>query len=110
MLFVIDGVPIINSNINSTDQISGRYSYDYGNAASDINPNDIETLNILKGAAAALYGSRAQNGAVIITTKRGKKNSKGIGIEFTSSITMSSIDKSTFLNTKQNTEKDIMRR
>ena len=97
MLFVIDGVPVLNSNINSSDQISGRYGYDYGNAASDINPNDIETLNILKGAAAAaLYGSRAQNGAVIITTKRGKKNSKGIGIEFTSSITMSSIDKSTF--------------
>ena len=47
--------------------------YDYGNAASDINPDDIESINVLKGAAAsALYGSRAANGVVIITTKKGK--------------------------------------
>lgn len=97
MLFVVDGVPILNSNVNNANQTNGRFGYDYGNAASDINPNDIETMNILKGAAAAaLYGSRAQNGAVIITTKKGKKNGKGIGIEFSSSVTMSTIDKSTF--------------
>ncbi|MDH6251003.1 TonB-linked SusC/RagA family outer membrane protein [Chryseobacterium sp. H1D6B] len=95
-LFVIDGVPIINGNVNTTSQTSGRYGYDYGNAASDINPNDIETINVLKGATAAtLYGSRAANGAIIITTKKGKKN-KGVGIEFSSSVTVSTIDRTTF--------------
>jgi len=96
-LFVIDGVPIVNSNVNSSSQTSGRYGFDYGNAASDINPNDIESINVLKGAtAAALYGSRAANGAIIITTKKGKKSGGAIGIEFSSSLTVSSIDKSTF--------------
>ncbi|RMZ58209.1 SusC/RagA family TonB-linked outer membrane protein [Chryseobacterium nematophagum] len=96
-LFVIDGVPIINNNINSSSQATGRYGVDYGNAASDINPNDVETINVLKGAtAAALYGSRAANGAIIITTKKGKKNQKGIGVEFSSSVTISSIDRTTF--------------
>ncbi|MFY1046898.1 SusC/RagA family TonB-linked outer membrane protein [Chryseobacterium sp. GP-SGM7] len=96
-LFVIDGVPIINGNVNNTNQTTGRYGFDYGNTASDINPNDIETINVLKGAtAAALYGSRAANGAIIITTKKGKKNGKGIGVEFSSSVTVSSIDKTTF--------------
>ncbi|WP_394674469.1 SusC/RagA family TonB-linked outer membrane protein [uncultured Chryseobacterium sp.] len=96
-LFVVDGVPIINNNINTSSQATGRYGIDYGNAASDINPNDIETINVLKGAAAAaLYGSRAANGAIIITTKKGKKNQKGIGVEYSSSVTISSIDRTTF--------------
>lgn len=96
-LFVVDGIPILNSNINSTDQVTARGGYDYGNTASDINPNDIESINVLKGAAAtALYGSRAQNGAIIITTKKGSKRKKGIGVEFNSSFTISSIDKETF--------------
>ena len=70
-LFVIDGVPVDNSNTNSTDQRSGRGGYDYGNGASDINPDDIATINVLKGGAAtALYGSRAANGVIVITTKR----------------------------------------
>src|SRR5690606_17505978 len=74
-LFVIDGVPISNRNTNSAAQAqaSGNY-YDYGNAAADINPDDIESVNVLKGAAAsALYGSRAANGVIIITTKKGRK-------------------------------------
>jgi len=96
-LFVVDGVPIINRNINSALQQNGGGGYDYGSPISDINPNDIETLNVLKGAAAtALYGSRAQNGAIIITTKKGKKNTKGIGLEYSGSISVSTIDKSTF--------------
>ena len=67
-LFVIDGVPIDNSTIESAGTPRGL-----SNRAADINPNDIESLNILKGAAAtALYGVRAANGAVIITTKKGK--------------------------------------
>ena len=97
MLFVVDGVPILNTNVNGANQIRGSFGYDYGNAASDINPNDIETLNVLKGAAAAaLYGSRAQNGAIIITTKKGKKGNKGIGIDFSTSVTVGSVDKETF--------------
>lgn len=74
-LFVIDGVPINNTNSNSKyqGQASGNY-YDYGNTASDINPDDIESVNVLKGAAAsALYGSRAANGVIMITTKKVKK-------------------------------------
>lgn len=76
-LFVVDGVPIINSYSSS-----GAYSgVDYGNSAMDINPSDIENVSILKGAnAAALYGSRAVNGVVLITTKTGKGTKKGLGV------------------------------
>lgn len=96
-LFVVDGVPIINNNINSNFQQNGGGGYDYGSPVSDINTSDIESVNVLKGAAAtALYGSRAQNGAIIITTKKGKKNNTGIGLEFSSSITVSAVDKATF--------------
>ena len=94
-LFVIDGTPVSNLNTNDNDQLTGRGGYDYGNAASDINPNDIASINVLKGAAAtALYGARAANGAIIIETKRGQK-SKGIGISVSSSITVSNADKET---------------
>lgn len=85
-LFVVDGVPIDNSNnsgaattgnANNTNQASGGGGYDFGNAAMDINPNDIESISLLKGAAAsALYGSRAANGVVMITTKKGTKAGK----------------------------------
>ena len=81
-LYVVDGMPIDNSE--RTAYTSGL---DFGNRANDINPDDIETMNILKGASAtALYGSRASNGAIIITTKKGKKTEK-VNIEFSSSIT-----------------------
>jgi TonB-linked SusC/RagA family outer membrane protein len=95
-LFVVDGVPILNSNVNSADQKSGRGGYDYGNAASDINPNNIAEINVLKGAAAtALYGSRAQNGAIIITTKKGKAKDD-LSVEISSSYTMSKVNEETF--------------
>lgn len=95
-LFVIDGVPMLNSNINKSSQKNGGSGYDYGNAISDINPNDIADINVLKGAAAtALYGSRAQNGAIIITTKKGKKN-EGLSVEYNSSVTISTVNKATF--------------
>ena len=94
-LIVIDGTPINNETYNSSNQRAGRGGYDYGNAASDINPDDIESLNVLKGAAAtALYGSRASNGAIIITTKKGKKDN-GIGVSVTTSLTVGSVDKET---------------
>lgn len=94
-LVVIDGTPVLNDTNNSADQRTGRGGYDYGNAAMDINPDDIESINVLKGAAAtALYGSRASNGALIITTKKGKKG-EGIGVSFTSSITAGTVDSKT---------------
>ncbi|MFT5916015.1 MAG: TonB-linked SusC/RagA family outer membrane protein [Bacteroidia bacterium] len=72
-LFVVDGVPLDNSNYNSTDAQNGGGGRDYGDAGFDINPDDIASMNVLKGGpAAALYGSRAQNGVIIITTKSGK--------------------------------------
>ncbi len=97
-LFVIDGVPIDNSNSNNDSELTGRNGYDYGNTASDINPNDIESISVLKGAAAtALYGSRAANGVILITTKKGIANKgRGLGVKVSSNITVSKIDKSTF--------------
>ncbi|MEJ7587586.1 MAG: SusC/RagA family TonB-linked outer membrane protein [Ferruginibacter sp.] len=93
-LFVVDGVPIDNSNTNTTNQRTGRGGYDYGNAAADINPDDIESVNVLKGAAAtALYGSRAANGVIMITSKRAKK---GLGITINTGVVVGSIDKTTF--------------
>lgn len=95
-LWVVDGMPIDNSNSNTSGQLSGGGGYDYGNTASDINPEDIESMNILKGAAAtALYGSRAANGAIIITTKKGKKG-KGLGVTVNSGVSIGQIDRSTF--------------
>lgn len=95
-LFVVDGTPISNSNTNSGNQRTGRGGYDYGNAAMDINPEDIESINILKGAAASnLYGSRAANGVIIITTKRGARRS-GIGVTVNSGVTFAQYDKDTF--------------
>src|SRR5690606_35985437 len=83
-LFVVDGVPIDNSTNNTGNQATGRGGYDYGNAAADINPDDIESMTILRGAAAtALYGSRGANGVVMITTKKGSK-AQGIGVTINS--------------------------
>jgi len=104
-LFVVDGVPINNSPGNLTvsfgngdDQVgTGRGGYDYGNPAADIDPSTIESVNILKGAAAtALYGTRASNGAVIITTKKGGKGK--LGITLNSGITVGKYDKDTFID------------
>ena len=83
-LFVVDGVPMMNS----TSDIGAYSGTDYGNATMDLNPSDIESISILKGAnAAALYGSRAVNGVVLISTKSGKLKPgarKGLGITFES--------------------------
>lgn len=95
-LFVVDGSPISNANTNSTDQMTGRGGYDYGNASGDINPDDIASVTILKGAAAtALYGSRAANGVIMITTKKGAKNTMNVTVN--SGVTFGSIDKETFV-------------
>jgi TonB-linked SusC/RagA family outer membrane protein len=84
-LFVVDGVPISNSIIGSSG--SGNQEVDYGNAAGEINPDDIASVSVLKGpAAAALYGSRAANGAILITTKTGRTK-RGLGITINSNTT-----------------------
>ncbi|MBK6263458.1 SusC/RagA family TonB-linked outer membrane protein [Marivirga sp. S37H4] len=88
-LFVVDGVPIDNSNFNDPNQQRGASGYDYGNAAQDINPDDIQSMSVLKGAsAAALYGNRASNGVIIITTKKGRRN-QALGLTVNSSVTFS---------------------
>lgn len=99
-MFVIDGVPVNNSTSNTTSQEGGGTGYDFGNTISDINPEDIESMNILKGAAAtALYGSRAANGVIMITTKKGSRHvvdgQDRIGITINSSVQMGKVDKST---------------
>ena len=94
-LFVVDGVPIDNSITNTDLQVQAGGGYDYGNAASDINPDDIESMSVLKGAAAtALYGSRAANGVIMITTKKGSAR-KGIGVTVNAGLIVSKIDKNT---------------
>ena len=71
-LYVIDGVPISNDAMGTYEL---NNSIDFGNQAADINPEDVESITVLKGASAtALYGSRAGNGAILITTKRGSQN------------------------------------
>ncbi len=83
-LYVVDGIPIDNSNYGGTG--SGQYAggVDLGDAISALSPDDIETISVLKGASAsALYGSRAGNGVILITTKKGSSK-KDLGIEFNS--------------------------
>ncbi|MGV3505135.1 MAG: SusC/RagA family TonB-linked outer membrane protein [Adhaeribacter sp.] len=83
-LFVIDGIPIDNSSFGTGDNLNN--GIDAGNRANDLNPDDIESVNILKGpAAAALYGARAANGAIMITTKSGKNTNKKAEISLVSS-------------------------
>jgi TonB-linked SusC/RagA family outer membrane protein len=82
-LFVVDGVPVAHSL--RTPATVGRSSVDYGSPVADISPDDVESITILKGAsAAALYGSRAGSGVVLITTKSGSAGKKGLGVSFNS--------------------------
>ncbi len=92
-LFVLDGVPISNEIVsNATENdATGFQEVDYGNGAAEISPDDIESISVLKGpSASALYGSRAANGVVVITTKTGRKSS-GIGVELHSSLMAGSL-------------------
>ncbi|HHZ97218.1 MAG TPA: SusC/RagA family TonB-linked outer membrane protein [Flavobacteriales bacterium] len=95
-LFVVNGVPMDNSDYSSTNTQRSVGGYDYGNAIQDINPDDIESVTILKGAAAAaLYGSRASNGAIVITTKSGKgyqaSGRRGLGISVHSGVAFNNV-------------------
>jgi len=85
-LFVVDGTPINNNTIVpfTTDAAAGFQEIDFGNGAMEINPDDVESVSVLKGpSAAALYGTRAANGVILITTKDGS-GKKGIGVSFNS--------------------------
>lgn len=90
-LIVVDGVPVTSDSGvtgSGSNYANGDAPVDYGNGLSDLNPDDIESVTVLKGAAAtALYGSMAGNGAIVITTKAGN-NKKGIGVTVNSSITL----------------------
>ena len=78
-LYVVDGIPIDNTTMRQAGVWGGP---DWGDGMNSFNPDDIESITILKGAAsAALYGSRAANGVILITTKKGQ-GKKGIGIEY----------------------------
>lgn len=82
-LYVIDGIPMDNTQLGSAGMWGG---YDMGDGLSSVSPEDIESISVLKGASAsALYGSRASNGVVLITTKSAKKDS-GLGIDVSLSV------------------------
>ncbi|MBT2558604.1 SusC/RagA family TonB-linked outer membrane protein [Hymenobacter sp. ISL-91] len=83
-LVVVDGVPIDNTNLQQASRSGG---FDSGDGLSTINPEDIESISVLKGGnAAALYGNRAANGVLIVTTKKGRKN-QGLGVSVNSNTT-----------------------
>ncbi|WP_206105983.1 SusC/RagA family TonB-linked outer membrane protein [Olivibacter sp. XZL3] len=85
-LIVVDGVPISNDTQRSGDN---TYSgVDYGSGLNDINPQDIETITVLKGGSAALYGMRAGNGVILITTKSGKNAKNGVSIAYDGNFTI----------------------
>ncbi|MFM7543286.1 MAG: TonB-dependent receptor plug domain-containing protein, partial [Ignavibacteria bacterium] len=99
-LFVIDGIPIDNSQLNTE---SGLEGVAYSNRAVDINPDDIESVNVLKGAAAtSLYGIRAASGAIIITTKKGLSSSNvgRMSATFSTSLGIDQVNKLPELQTK----------
>jgi len=84
-LYVVDGIPI-NDQSNYSSSLNG--GYDFGRGSADINPNDIESMTILKGASAtALYGSRAANGVIMITTKKGKAGKLAVDFSTTTFFT-----------------------
>jgi TonB-linked SusC/RagA family outer membrane protein len=98
-LIVVDGVVISSSSGKITGTGSGSYlqgdsPVDFGSSLSDINPEDIESISVLKGpGAAALYGARGANGAIIITTKSGKAIQKGIGITYNLNASLETINR-----------------
>lgn len=80
-LYIIDGIPL------GTTDITNRNGVDFGNLLSQLNPEDIESVSVLKGASAgALYGSQAGNGVIMITTKSGKAAKSGLGVSFNTSM------------------------
>jgi TonB-linked SusC/RagA family outer membrane protein len=101
-LIVVDGV-VINQGSGRRSAVAGEVSYgtgsdnmpaDYGSGLNDINPEDIESITVLKGpGAAALYGQRGANGALIITTKSGSPRRKGLGVSINSNASMEQVNR-----------------
>lgn len=86
-LFVVDGVPMYNTSTMSEQAEGSSYVVDYGNGTADIDPDNIESVTVLKGAAAtALYGSQAANGAIIITTKSAERQEVDFRVSLKSSV------------------------
>jgi TonB-linked SusC/RagA family outer membrane protein len=95
-LIVIDGVPVSNriTGTGFNSHLSSDSPIDFGSAVSDINPDDIDKITILKGpGATALYGSRAAGGAIIITTKSGQRKDKGIGVTVNSNVSFERVNR-----------------
>ena len=91
-LFIIDGVAVSNAGRGGAPFVGSNTTYDYGNAMSDINPDDIEALTVLKGPnAAALYGSRAANGVILITTRKGRNTGGRMRTEINTNITFENL-------------------
>lgn len=103
VLYVVDGTPITNnsaSGVNGNSGVGATRSFDSGNGIGDIDPNNIENISVLKGAAAsALYGSRAGGGVILITTKSGKNKSK-VSVEIISSSDFSEVARVPHLQNK----------
>jgi TonB-linked SusC/RagA family outer membrane protein len=90
-LFVVNGMPITNDLYSFDDGLNGSTSIDFGNAAQIVNPDDIASINVLKGpAASALYGARAADGVILIETKTGT-NAEGWGVEINNTTTFETI-------------------
>ncbi len=90
-LFVVNGIPITNDLYSFDDGLNGSTTIDFGNAAQIVNPDDIASVNVLKGpAASALYGARAADGVILIETKTGE-NTEGWGVSINSTTTMETI-------------------
>lgn len=95
-LFVVDGVPMYNNSTASEAGGQGSaYAIDYGDGSGDINPDDIESVTVLKGpAATALYGSSASNGAIIITTKSAESLESKVSVEFSAALSFETVNSS----------------
>ena len=90
-LYVVDGIPFDNRDFNSADAARGAGGIDYGSMANDINPDNVESISVLKGAQASLlYGARGSNGVILITTKKGKSK-KGIGVDVSTGMTFEQV-------------------
>jgi TonB-linked SusC/RagA family outer membrane protein len=99
-LFIVDGIPMDNSNYSGGGAASGGGGIDYGNLLNDLNPDEIAEISVLKGPAAALYGSRAANGVVLITTKKARKGLNDVSVELNSNIGFDRVSTIPILQTK----------
>lgn len=99
-LWVVDGIPINSSSLGGLANNTPEGGYDYGDGMTGINPDDIESISVLKGnAAAALYGSRASNGVILVTTKGGRSSGGKTSVDFSSSLLVDQLyDLSNFQN------------